>query len=94
MTVYVDCSTHPLGRMVMCHMIADCTEELRAMASRLGLRETWIQKEGTYQEHFDVCATKRRRAIDLGAVPLSNRKLAELVIARRTKLERRTKGRK
>ncbi len=76
MTVYVDNfnlradvpnGTHTI-RGVWCHMTADTTEELLAMAKTIGLRSTWIQHPGQWHEHFDVTKTKRALAIKAGAV--------------------------
>ena len=43
MAVYVDNMQAQFGRMKMCHMIADSTEELLAMADRIGVARKWIQ---------------------------------------------------
>lgn len=80
MTVYVDdMHTTPmgkLGRMKMCHMIADTTEELLAMADRIGVQRKWLQKAGTPHEHFDISMSKRAVAVAAGAVEITMRDLA------------------
>jgi len=81
--VYVDPAVYPLGRMRMCHMLADTTEELKAMAVALGLKPEWIQKPGQPDEHFDICLAKRKRAIRLGAIEVTSRDLVRLIRARR-----------
>lgn len=75
MSVYVDDMKAKLGRLVMCHMIADTTEELLAMADRIGVQRRWIQKAGTRHEHFDVCQSKRALAVAAGAKEISMREL-------------------
>ena len=54
-----------------CHMTADTTEELVTFAKRIGLRPSWIQKEGTPYEHFDVTMPKRRAAVKAGAIEIT-----------------------
>lgn len=76
MGVYVDNMAAPLGRMVMCHMIADSTDELLVMADRIGVARRWIQEPGTAREHFDISKAKRLEAIRAGAVPITMRELA------------------
>lgn len=76
MSVYVDDfripATVPNGRRsvtgVWCHMTADTSEELMAMAAKIGLRPQWIQYAGTWKEHFDVTEPKRRQAVAAGAI--------------------------
>lgn len=75
MTVYVDNMQAAFGRMIMCHMIADTTDELLSMADKIGVQRKWIQKRGTKYEHFDICQSKRRLAISHGAVEISQREL-------------------
>jgi hypothetical protein len=76
MAVYVDTMKASYGRMVMCHMIADTTAELLAMADTIGVNRKWIQKVGMPSEHFDICKSKRAAAIRAGAIEISMRELA------------------
>jgi hypothetical protein len=75
MTVYVGPSLYRLGRMVMCHMVADTPEELHAMAKQIGVRK-WFQmgKSGRYP-HYDVSKTKRKLAVYFGAVEADERQI-------------------
>lgn len=83
MTAYVDDMKAPFGRMVMCHLIADSTEELLAMADRIGVHRRWLQKAGTVHEHFDICMSKRAAAIAAGAQEITMRELGLKIRARR-----------
>lgn len=73
MSVYIDQMDADYGRMKMCHMCADSTEELLAMADKIGLARGWIQKKGTRHEHFDVCLSKKKAALAAGAIELTRR---------------------
>lgn len=84
MPVYVDEARHPFGRMMMCHMMADTTEELVAMADKIGVARKWMQKPGTAMEHFDISKGKRAEAIAAGAVPVNSRDLGMLIQRKRT----------
>ncbi|MEO5317615.1 DUF4031 domain-containing protein [Arthrobacter sp. CC3] len=76
MSVYVDDAFIPAkvrsGRLThdsrWCHMTADSTEELVALAVQIGLQAKYIQYPGTWKEHFDVTEPKRRQAVALGAI--------------------------
>lgn len=76
MAVYVDDMRAPFGRMLMCHMIADTSEELEAMADLIGVAPKWIQYPGTPKEHYDIVESKRKLAIKAGAVPITWRQTA------------------
>jgi len=82
MTVYVDDMRARFGLFVMCHMIADSTDELLAMADRSGVPRRYIQHAGTPKEHFDICLSKRRLAVKAGAVQITLRDLSRVVCAR------------
>jgi hypothetical protein len=90
MSVYVDDMKAGFGRMIMCHMVADTTEELLAMADKVGVARKWIQCAGTYKEHFDVCKTKRQSAIANGAIPVPQRELAMRIAHRRVEAHKRS----
>ena len=85
MTVYVDNMRASFGRMKMCHMMADSTAELLAMADRIGVQRKWIQAAGTYREHFDIAMSKRKLAVEAGAVEVTMRDLGMLMNKRRGK---------
>jgi hypothetical protein len=86
MAVYVDDMRAGYGRMKMCHMLADTTEELLAMVDRIGVDRKWIQDAGTTREHFDIALSKRALAIAAGARLVGPRDLA--LVMRRKKQSR------
>jgi hypothetical protein len=71
MGVYVDNMRAGYGRMTMCHMVADSSDELLAMADRIGVARRWIQDPGTHLEHFDICLSKRAKAVAAGAIEVT-----------------------
>lgn len=83
MSVYVDNALLPYGRMLMCHMVADTTEELLAMADKIGVARKWLQKAGTAEEHFDVCLSYRTDAIRHGALEATGRDLVGVIRRKR-----------
>lgn len=90
MTVYVDdMHLSPMGqfrRMKMCHMQADTTEELLQMADKIGVQRKWIQYPGTWKEHFDICISKRKLAVQFGAKEITMHEMVELDRAKRKQL--------
>lgn len=90
MAVYVDDMNRTAlgryGRMKMCHMIADSTKELLAMADRIGVQRRWIQHAGTDREHFDIAQTKRALAVRAGAQEITMRELGRIVRVKRERM--------
>jgi hypothetical protein len=85
MTVYVDDfmirADVPNGgrvvRGVWCHMQADTREELDAMADKIGLKRSWIQHpEKPWMTHYDVTLSRRKLAIEAGAIEIGALDLA------------------
>ncbi|MEH6721321.1 MAG: DUF4031 domain-containing protein [Aurantimonas endophytica] len=89
MTVYVDDMRARFGRMVMCHMFADSSAELLAMADRIGVARRWLQHAGTHREHFDIALSKRALAIKAGAKEITRSEVGELLALRRERQEAR-----
>lgn len=83
MSVYVDNMRAPLGRMKMCHMIADTSDELHAMAAKIGVARKWCQSEGTHREHYDIALSKRGVAVKYGAIEITMKELGRLLDNRR-----------
>jgi hypothetical protein len=63
-------------------MVADSKEELLQMARNIGLNTKWIQDEGTWQEHFDVSLTMKKKAIALGAQEITMMQLGRMIAKR------------
>lgn len=63
--------------------MADTDDELRAFAKRLGLKQEWAQKPGTWESHYDVTDRLRTAAIRLGAVPIGVFSAEALALAER-----------
>lgn len=83
MTVYVDDMRARFGRMVMCHMVADTTAELLAMADRIGVDRRWLQHAGAAGEHFDIALSKRAAAVAAGAMEITWKQCGALCALRR-----------
>lgn len=84
MAVYIDDMDMPYRNMIMNHMIADSTEELLEMVDKIGVKRKWIQYPNTYKEHFDVCLTKKAKAIESGAIPITWRESVIMINKRKT----------
>jgi hypothetical protein len=82
-SVYVDAMRASVGRMILCHMLADTSEELHAMADRIGVARKWCQDPGTHREHYDIALSKRAIAIQFGAKSITTREAAAIRHARR-----------
>lgn len=72
--VYIDSANISYRRMKMCHMVADTLEELHSMADQIGVSRRYFQDKTKYH-HYDICLTKKRQALKLGAIEISSREL-------------------
>ena len=77
--VYIDNMEAGFGRMKMCHMIADTPQELLEMVDKIGVARKWIQYPGTPREHFDICLSKKKIAVEMGAKAITMRELGKIL---------------
>lgn len=92
MTVYVDTMKtpykqprYPFRKLVLSHMIADTEQELYAMAEKIDLNWNHVHRGSTL--HFDVSQSKKKLAIQHGAVELNRRDFIKKVRELRTRSE-------
>lgn len=72
--IYVGDIEYPFRDMLMSHMAAPNIEALHKFAEKLGLKRKWFQDSDTFP-HYDICKSKKKLAIKLGAVEVSDRQL-------------------
>ncbi len=85
MSVYVDNAINPYGRMKMCHMVADTLDELHAMADKIGMRRGWFQNHPDHP-HYELSVSRRKIAIQNGAIEISSTQLVMLLRAKKQTL--------
>lgn len=69
MPVFVDNVRIQKGRAFYCHMWADTLPELMAMANRLKLKKSWLQRPPRAKwVHFDLLLRQRSIALAYGAI--------------------------
>ena len=77
MSVYVGSSNYIIGRMIMCHMVADSIEELHEMADNINLSRRHFQSARL--PHYDISKSKKAIAIRFGAIEVNEYKIVEVV---------------
>lgn len=88
--VYVGTWKWPYGRMIMFHMATDGDlEELHQMADKIGIKRKWFQNDyqGTeyHSPHYDICQSKKKLALEFGAVEINDRELVKLCFPKMAK---------
>lgn len=80
MSVYVDDMRAPYGRLIMCHMVSDdpTHAELHDMADKIGVARKWFQGD-----HYDICLSKRAKAVQFGAVECTMEDASRITVPRR-----------
>jgi hypothetical protein len=64
------------------HLTASTQTELHEFAARLGLRRAWFQDTAHGLWHYDVTDSMRRKAIALGATPLTLTEMSQWLTSR------------
>lgn len=49
------------------------------MCKKIGVQTKWIQYPGTSNEHFDICLSKKAKAVEMGAKEIGFRDYANMV---------------
>lgn len=69
--LYIDNSYRPVNGVQMCKLTSDTVKEMHAFAKELGLNST--QHVDSVVPHYVVPKNMRKRAIELGAIPVQHR---------------------
>lgn len=76
--IYVDNSKIYIGRSICCHMFADTEDELHKAAAAIGLGR-FAYTRGEVLAHYNVCWSKRKKAVALGAAQVDQHWLRERI---------------
>lgn len=91
MAVYVDnfadTGAGNFGRMKMSHLVADSQKELLEFVDKIGVQRKWIQDYNSPREHFDICLSKKAKAIKLGAIEIHMQQLSKATSSRKSNNE-------
>lgn len=80
MTIYVDNAFIEHNNSKWCHLIGDTEKELHYFALMIGLELRWFQSPPKVKyPHYDIVETKRKLAVQLGAVEVSTRELIKIL---------------
>jgi hypothetical protein len=60
-----------------CHLMSDSIDELHLFASKIGLKRSWFQSNTL--PHYDLTRRMRARAIDFGAVEITDKQMVEMI---------------
>ncbi len=82
MSVYVDpLMNHGWRLGPSCHMWADTSDELHAMATRIGMKRAWFQckpkPNGRVFPHYDLVGSRRAKAVTFGAIEMDRRQAVD-----------------
>ncbi len=85
MPVYVDEPIFERWGCRWCHLTADTSEELHALAAELGLEPSRLQTkpERPWADHYDITEEKRREAVARGAVEITLREAGRQLASKR-----------
>lgn len=76
--IYVDQVQNHGNKGHWCHMATDgSVDELHSFAQQIGLKREWFQ-EHRIVRHYDLKPSKRKLAVELGAIEVSSRELIDL----------------
>lgn len=62
-----------------CHLLADSVEELHEFAAKLGMKRSWFQMSRMGLPHYDLVASRRAKAVKLGAIEINRNQLCEMI---------------
>lgn len=63
-----------------CHLLADTEEELHAIAAKIGMKREWFQTGNKVSmPHYDLVASKRKKAVSAGAIEIDRKQLCEML---------------
>lgn len=74
--VLIGKNKYKLGRMYLSHMASDSLAELHDMAEKLGVRKHFQNKKG--KPHYDICQSNKLKAIQLGAIEVSDKEIIKM----------------
>ena len=60
-----------------CHLMADSVKELHIFARKLSLKRRWFQSNTI--PHYDLTESKRKQSLRFGAIPISDKRLVEMI---------------